>query len=279
MTMSAPVLQTRRITAPGATPSRWILMLHGIFGRGRNWSAVATALCAARPDVGAELVDLRLHGGSRGFAPPHDLDAAAGDVEALLHDAERPVVAILGHSFGGKVAMALAARNPAGVRQTWVIDASPSKNAPEGNTWKLTRLLRALPARFPSRDDAVRGIVAGGLDETTARWMATNLVSDGSDYVWGFDLDAIESLLRDYFARDLWPVIETRGRAEIILVKATESVALSDADEARLVRAAAADAGVTLVRMKGGHWIHAEDPAGVVRLLAEKLPRDGSARG
>lgn len=249
-------------------------MLHGIFGRGRNWSAVATALCTVRPDIGVELVDLRLHGGSRGFAPPHDLDAAAGDLEALLHDAGRPVVAILGHSFGGKVALALAARDPVSVRQFWVIDASPSENAPEGNTWKLTRLLRALPARFPARDDAVRRIVAGGLDETTARWMATNLVFRGEDFVWGFDLDAIEMLLQDYFARDLWPVIEKRGRAEILVVKATKSVALSDADEVRLARAAAADAGVTLVRMNGGHWIHAEDPAGVVRLFAEKLPRD-----
>ena len=269
------LLRSRRIAQPGTAPRQWLLVLHGIFGRGRNWSAIASGLVAARPDLGVELADLRLHGGSQDFPPPHDLASAAGDVRALIDaDPARRVVALLGHSFGGKVALQFSLDPPASLLQTWIVDASPSIDAPEGNTWKVIRLVRSLPPRFGSRDEAVRGLQAGGIDESTARWMATNLVADAGAYRWAFDLEGIESLLRDYFARDLWPAIEGHRVPAIFHVKATDSVALSPSDDARLDRIAASDPAVRFVRMKGGHWLHAEDPAAVIALLASSLPRD-----
>ena len=65
------------------------MMLHGIYGRGRNWTSMARAIAAARSEWSALLVDLRLHGDSPAFDPPHTVEAAAADVRAVI-EAESP---------------------------------------------------------------------------------------------------------------------------------------------------------------------------------------------
>jgi esterase len=77
------VLSHTSVAAPGAHPRSWLCILHGSFGAGRNWATVVRRLVAARKDWGAVLVDLRLHGASQGFPPPHTLAACADD--ALLN--------------------------------------------------------------------------------------------------------------------------------------------------------------------------------------------------
>jgi esterase len=98
-----PVLAHQRVTHEGAAPTRWIYFLHGIFGMGTNFRGVAKSLAAAAPDWDFVLVDLRGHGASQGFAPPHTLAAAAADVEALSREIGLEIAGVAGHSFGGKV--------------------------------------------------------------------------------------------------------------------------------------------------------------------------------
>ena len=64
-------LLAHSVIAPEAgTARRTIAFLHGIYGRGRNWAAIARGLVARRPEWAAALVDLRLHGASPAFDPP-----------------------------------------------------------------------------------------------------------------------------------------------------------------------------------------------------------------
>lgn len=258
------------MTAPGASPERRLVVLHGIYGRGRNWASIANALCARRPDLAVELVDLRLHGDSAGFDPPHDLFHAAEDVADLI---DPDVVAVLGHSFGGKVALALPRTVRSALVQIWVVDASPSAHEPDGESMKMLGKLRALPATFERREDLVAAMVADGVAEAVANWMATNLRAiPGGGYRFGLDLDGIKALLRSYFLEDLWGAIEERVGAEIDLVKANRNSALSAEDVTRFTRAAANDAGVRLHSLDGGHWLHVDNPGGLVELLATSIP-------
>ena len=122
-------LGTRTVIAEEGEPDRWMAVLHGIYGAGRNWAAVARALVAERGEWAAVLVDLREHGESRGFEPPHTLEATAGDLEALAPESVGPGPrAVLGHSFGGKIAL-LRGRDDPGVRQVWVVDSTPEAGA------------------------------------------------------------------------------------------------------------------------------------------------------
>src|SRR5690606_18221961 len=94
MAHTDPVLSHSRITGE-REPDRWLLVLHGIYGAGRNWASIARRLVEERPEWGVLLVDLRLHGGSGGFPPPHSLETGAADVGMLVERHVCPVVGFL----------------------------------------------------------------------------------------------------------------------------------------------------------------------------------------
>src|SRR5688500_14742418 len=121
------MLAFERVTAPGATPARSVLFLHGILGRGSNWRSFAKRLVAERPAWAAVLVDPREHGGSRGMEPPHTVAQAAADLDPLaarLAEDGMPVRLVIGHSFGGKVALDWAGGEMR-EHDTMVVDSTP----------------------------------------------------------------------------------------------------------------------------------------------------------
>jgi esterase len=270
-----PVLSHTPVAAPGAHPRAWLIILHGFFGAGRNWSTVARRLTAARPEWGAVLVDLRLHGASQGFAPPHTLAACAADVIALARVLDRAVPAVLGHSFGGKVALAYAARRPADLRQAWLVDVDPSATPPRGGAWELLRIVRRMPKEFRAREDLTAGLVRAGVERRTADWMATNLDRTEHGYRWRLDFAALEQLLLDVFRADLWDAVEQGPPGvDLRFLRATQSAALGDQSVARLRRIAASGrAALSVHDVEGGHWLNADNPDAVVALLSAGLPR------
>lgn len=263
-----------RVSAEGAEPRHWLYVLHGIYGAGRNWASVIRRVTRARPEWGALLVDLRQHGESQGFAGPHTVQAAADDLAELATGTELEPAAILGHSFGGKVALVHAARTaPPSLRQVWVIDSTPATRAPSGSAWQMLETLRAQPAQFASRDELVDALVAGGMERPIALWMATNLqAGDDGVFRWRFRLDAMEALLHSFFETDAWGIVEQPpADLEIHLVKAEESSVLSGADLERAERAT--EGGRTFVhRVTGGHWVNATNPDAIESLLVQRLP-------
>lgn len=246
-------------------------MLHGIYGRGRNWQAVARALVAARPEYGCWLLDLPHHGDSGAATRGNTVAGIAEDVNDWVVAQGVSLAAMLGHSYGGKVALAVAAHERAEPLQVWVIDSTPEIKTPSGSAWTMLETLRRLPRRFGTRDEAVAAIRDAGYPLGVAQWMATNLVRENGAFVWRLDFDVMEQLLRDFFTTDLWPVVESPGaHLDLHFLKASESNAMS-ADAVRRIEAAASDR-VHLHHRPGGHWIHAESPDTVTALLVEHLP-------
>lgn len=247
-------------------------MLHGIYGRGRNWQAVARALVASRPEYACWLVDLPHHGESGPGAYTDTIAGLAADVRAWLDWNRITADAILGHSYGGKIALAMASAAPENALTIWVIDSTPETKMPSGSAWTMLDLIRRLPARFATRDEAIDALVGGGVAFGVAQWMSTNLVRRDDGFVWRLDFDVMERLLRDFFVTDLWRAIEQPGPGhQIHFLKASDSSAISTEAVARIE--AAAGTQVHLHVRTGGHWIHAESPAVVTELLAETLPR------
>jgi len=262
------ILNHEMVGAGGST--RWLYMLHGIFGAGRNWGTIARRLVRERPDWGVVLVDLREHGSSRGFPPPHTIAAAAADLEPLAARTDRPLHAVLGHSFGGKVALAYAASRPADLEQVWVVDSTPAASEPAGSAWRMLCLIRRMPARFASRSELIDALTAGGFADRVAQWMATNLEPADDGYRWRFDLDAVEALIRDFFRTDFWATVESPG-PDIRFVKGSESSVMSDDLTAR-IRRARSDGTVRIDTLAGGHWLNADNPDGLIDLLRPGLP-------
>lgn len=272
--MTQRILHHDRITAPGATPEHWLFVLHGIFGAGRNWSSIARRVVRERPDWGAVLVDLREHGESRGFPPPHTLEAAAADLAALREALGIRTDAILGHSFGGKVALLYARRFPGSVLQLWLADSTPDARPPGGAAAEMLEIVRRNPGPFESREAALRALMAEGVEPGVAQWMATNLEPADGAYRWRLDLEALESLLQDFFRTDLWDVVENPPPGlEIHFLKAERSDVLTEAACQRIEAAGRRTGRVFLHRVDGGHWLNADNPDAVVSLLTRGLPR------
>lgn len=255
-----------------------IVMLHGIYGRGRNWQAVARAVTAARADVACWLVDLPHHGNSGPGAHGDTVYGLAQDVLEWSSAAPVPLRVILGHSYGGKVALAMADRLRGTALQVWVIDSTPDVKEPSGSAWDMLQAIRSMPGRFASREAAQAGLQAHGYELAVAQWMTTNLVRDGESFRWQLDFDAMERLLHDFFATGVWPVLESPDpQHDIHILRAKQSNAIAKDTLTRI--AAATGPRVHLHERDGGHWIHAERPDVVTALLLDFLPAAATIRG
>lgn len=98
-------LHSNRFGPPG--PAR-VLLIHGLTGHGRRWHTLAERHL---PDVAVLAPDLIGHGHSS-WSAPWTIDANVAALATLIeNEADGPVV-VVGHSFGGAVALHLAAACP-----------------------------------------------------------------------------------------------------------------------------------------------------------------------
>jgi pimeloyl-ACP methyl ester carboxylesterase len=104
--------------------------------------------------------------------------------------------------------------------------------------------------------------------------MATNLKREGERYAWLFDVDAIEELMADYFRVDLWGFLEQpRERPDLRLVVAEHSDRWTPELRAR-ARALPPSTRVSYHELpNSGHWVHVDNPEGILALLSEHLLR------
>lgn len=258
------------VTASGATPTRTAFVLHGILGNQRNWRTMARRLADLRPDFRWVLVDHRNHGQSQGAPPPHDLAACAADLHRLAEQVGEPEL-VIGHSFGGKVALAYAAPHPPGLHTVWVLDAQPGAHAAEDDNEVLQVIsaLRALAMPVADRDEVVQHLARRGFSPGLVQWMTTNLRRQGDGFTWAFELDAVSEMIRDYFTQDYWPLLEDTGGIDIHVLRAERSDRWSDEVLARFQHASP-DVHLHLLP-DAGHWVHVDNPNGVLDAITASL--------
>lgn len=260
-----------------------MFVLHGVFGLGTNFRAVARALADARPDWGFVLVDLRGHGDSQGLPPPHDLEAAAADLDALAAGLGLPVRGVMGHSFGGKVALAFLARQRAPLDVGVVLDSMPGTRPmlPGEQAVTVLGVLESLPESLPSRDAFKEALRARGFAPAIVDWLAMNVRRDPHDperQRLRLDLPAIRALLADYYARDLWSVVASPDSAAALgVVVAGRSPVFDAAARAQLAQAATTNARLSIHEIPAaGHWLHVDAPRetiGAVRAVLDRQSR------
>lgn len=251
----------------GSRPKQAVAFLHGILGSGRNLRTIATRFIEQRPEWSAWLVDLRGHGNSpKGHSEP-TLEATARDVLTLAQ-----MHAIVGHSFGGKVALeALRIGETGALRHVVTIDSSPSSREPltgGDSALAILDIIESLPGRFESISSFVAALEAAGLSRDVAQWLAGSLQREGDHVQFSLDLAELRALLRDYFKSDLWPVVENPpGETRVHLVIGDRSTSYSAADRDRASRIAASNQRVTVDVLATGHMVHVDDPGGLVGIL------------
>lgn len=268
-------LHTEHLTAPDAAPQKWLAFTHGIFGSGANWRSIARKVIAAKPQWGAVLIDLRGHGKSPVGDAPYTLAACAADLVATLAasaGAGREVLAISGHSFGGKVVMALAQQPAWRPVQRFILDSSPSARA---EAWRddalvvpqVLRLLETMPTRWASREAFVAQVQAQGIALSVAQWLGLSVNRVEDAYVLQLAVPAMRPLLADYYAQDMWSAaFDVRAPTDFLV--ATQSNTLTPQDRTQLAQA---PAHVHVGYIDAGHWLHVDAPARVVAAIVDGL--------
>lgn len=278
MVLAHAEIVAAKVADSGIAPDRTVLFLHGIFGSGANWRSFARRYVEARPSYSAVLVDLRKHGDSQAFDPPHDLAHTAHDVRMLAASLPRPVDTIVGHSFGGKVVLAILAEadraaaegreSPfAHLTRAVVVDSTPSARADargSESTLAILGLLESLPEVLESRESFAEALTAHGLSQGIVQWLAMNVRRrDEGGFRFRVDLAAVRSLLDDYFARDLWSVLEHPApgrRVDLVVGGRSDVFDAADRQRARALADRAPDSVGYTVIPDAGHWVHVDAP-------------------
>jgi pimeloyl-ACP methyl ester carboxylesterase len=308
------------LRAPGSEATSAVVMLHGILGSGSNLRGLARSFLSSPEGAGrcVVLMDLRAHGGS--LDGPGNADTvkhAADDVVETLGTLPVTPYAVVGHSFGGKVALALEGLP---LSHVMTLDSAPGPRTDARGSEKTMAVLEqvralALPlpaqagrgagvrgptedsspspgaARHPlpavqgegvwsSRDAFIDELVRGGQTRPLAQWLAMNLERTDAGFRFKLDLTRIDALLGDYLHLDLWPVVERASHVvgpgpRLHLVIALQSKVYEHDDRVRAQslesESVAGAPGVTVDLLEGSHWIHTDNPTGVVEVMRARL--------
>ncbi|GAB2272163.1 hypothetical protein Dimus_006984 [Dionaea muscipula] len=279
-----------------------IFVLHGLLGTGRNWRSFSRTLASNLSDHSPPsrewrmvLVDLRNHGrsaGLQGLNPPHNMFNAAKDLADLVksHGWAWPDV-VIGHSMGGKVALQFAQSCMCGdygasitlPKQLWVLDSVAGTVHPEyrdGEVEKVLVTLQSLPSPIPSRKWLVDHMMQLGFSKSLSEWMGSNLKRSGDHQSFAFSLQAAIDMFNSYQESDYWSLLERPPKGmEISLVRAENSDRWHPEIIERLERIAASERDITEEEGKmslhvlpnAGHWVHVDNPTGLVQILAPRI--------
>jgi esterase len=208
--MSAP-LHHRDLGGAGRPP---LVILHGFLGAARNWQTAGAAL-AAHYHVCA--LDLRNHGRSP-HAPEMGYPAMVADVRAWLDAQALPPVTLLGHSMGGKVAMALACRHPERVARLIVVDIAPKEYPALAQRAEVAAMNELRLADLHSRAEAELRFEARVPDFALRRFLASNLERDAAgSWRWTVNLPVLTAALPELVKSPLGPEDRFEGPAQFIL--------------------------------------------------------------
>lgn len=230
-----------------------VILIHGLFGNLDNLGVLARDLQNQHDIL---QIDLRNHGLSP-RDPSMQYQDMAQDVVDLLDELALDRVIVIGHSMGGKVAMALSALIPDRIDRIVAIDIAP--------------------VHYHSRrhDDifaALRAVSAAGITQRTAaaELMRESIAEEGviqfllksfSQGEWRFNVPV---LWDQYDVISGWQEVPVWAHP-ILFIRGENSPYLDRRYRDALLRQFP---GATAYAIAGaGHWVHAEKPKAVLRAI------------
>ena len=243
-----------------------VVILHGLFGMGRNWAGIAKTLSITHRVL---TVDLRNHGASP-WTDEMDYPAMAADVASLIDSqlGGRPV-SLVGHSMGGKTAMVLAMDQPELIARLCVVDIAPVAYNHDFEP-HLEAMANLNVGGLNRRAEAEAALLEAVGDTHLAQFLSRNLkpADNGAGFEWLINITAIARHMDDILD---FPVYEAdqayEGPSLFLAGGASDYVQpYHQAEIERLFPNAE-----TEIIADAGHWAHAEKPAEVTAALVRFL--------
>jgi len=248
------MLTTYTTPSDGPETAPPLLIAHGLFGSARNWGAMAKRLATTRRVVS---VDMRNHGASP-WRPKHGYEDLAADLAEVIEAIGRPID-VLGHSMGGKAAMALALTRPDLVRRLIVGDIAPVSYA--HTQLHLIDAMRALDLSAITRRSEADAALRGPIPEAGVRaFLLQSLDVPGQR--WALNLDILAAEMPRITG---WPGFAGRFDGPVLVLVGAQSRYVLPEHHALFAAPFPAHRIATV--KSAGHWLHADRPSEVASLV------------
>lgn len=240
-----------------------LLILHGLFGAGRNWAGVARALSA---NLLVLALDLPNHGSSP-WTDEGGYPAMAAAVAGFMEAQGIAKADIMGHSMGGKTAMTLALMRAELVRRLIVVDIAPVPYD-HSSTPEIDAMLALPLAQVSARADADQLLAVAIEDAALRAFLLTNLGRGPDGFEWRINLAGLKAQLADLHG---FPIAPGAGAYD----GPTLFIAGGASNYIRPDHKAAMDGFFPQQRTSvidgAGHWVHADDPAALFGAVQDFL--------
>jgi len=241
-----------------------LVVIHGLLGSSRNWQTVGADLSVQRHVLA---LDLRNHGMSP-HAENHDFATMEADVLRWMDAQKIERAAVMGHSMGGKVAMALACHRPERVERLVSVDIAPRDYDASKFRAILEAMLAIDPAKLASRAEAEEQLAATLKDWGMIKFLTTNLErGDDGRFRWRVNVQAAHAELDEIAGNSLLPGDRYEGPTLFVLGGFSKHVREEDRPE---IFSRFPQAKIVTVP-KSGHNPHIEQREAFVTTVREFL--------
>ncbi|CAL1573036.1 unnamed protein product [Knipowitschia caucasica] len=246
-----------------------LVFLHGLFGSKSNFHSIAKSL-VQRTGRKVVTVDARNHGSSP-HSPELTYEAMSADLKQLLSQLKIDRCVLIGHSMGGKTAMATALTQSSLVEQLVVVDISPSQSATRTNfrfyiqAMQNVKISSDIPRSTARRmaEDQLRSSVK---EHSVRQFLLTNLIELNGHYAWRVNLDAISAHLETLLS---FPLFETPYQGPTLFLGGASSAYISSDDYPEIERLFPL-ADIQYIP-DASHWIHADKPLDFISSIVSFL--------
>ncbi|MBL0310634.1 MAG: alpha/beta fold hydrolase [Bacteroidetes bacterium] len=229
-----------------------VVILHGLFGSLDNWQTIAKKLS---DKFQVYIIDQRNHGKS-----PHsdefNFQLLSNDLLDFFAQHQIEKAHIIGHSMGGKTAMAFALNHPEKVEKLIVVDIAPTAYGDYHND-VFKALYDSKVHDAESREEVEHTLREQLKDESTVQFLLKGLNRDkeGKHFEWKFNLD---SLNKNYQIISGALNSSDTFKGKTLFIKGETSNYINPSNYSELT---SLFPNHELTEIKAaGHWVHAEKP-------------------
>ena len=224
-----------------------VMIVHGLYGSGKNWGVIAKRLS---DQFFVITVDLRNHGDSP-WLDTHNYHVMADDLVEVINSLNiKPNV--IGHSMGGKAAMVLALKRPNLVRNLIIADIAPVKYEHDQSQF-IEAMQKVDLSKVEKRSDATLALSKFVEDKSLQNFFTQSL--DIKAKRWKLNLKVLRSEMSEILS---FPKIESEFSGHSLFLKGEKSDYIKP-EHRRLIKSLFTKARFATFK-EAGHWLHAEKP-------------------
>ncbi len=240
-----------------------LLIVHGLFGSGRNWRAIARHFARDRQVV---TVDMRNHGSSFHSSNNSYIDLA-GDLAAVIEGIGAPCD-VLGHSMGGKAAMVLALDRGDLVERLIIADIAPVGYS--HSQVSNIEAMQSVPLDSITRRSQVDTYLAATISEPGVRaFLSQSFILADEGNRWALNLDALAKNMDQIVG---FPEVKGQFIRPTLFLRGERSDYVQSSNHALILSLFPQSSIETVAGV--GHWLHSEDPRGFMVAVAGFLSRE-----